>query len=381
MRKPTKALVALLLCAAVSVDADVVRTRGGGSGGGAAAAVTPGVTTVTGCQNRVIFGDNSSVLNCEAALSYTASTDVLGVTSLNGPAADNCATPPYSFSGDTNTGVCTQAADTLTFWTAGGQAGTVNQGNWTIGPAATRIATISTTAILTRSGVTIGWSSSATDAGGGADTLLGREATAVVQFGSDVNGAPVNQTIKSHDGITGTDVAGSSFLHAAGRGTGAGSPGDFIVQTATPLATGTTAQTLTSRHHIEGTFRALTDATATTVFTVGTGNDVSCGGTLFFTVEAADAANQQSTTGSVNFAAADNAAGAGGEACSAAVTGTNATAATSGTLTVTSDATTGTDLCNIRLTATGSLTETVGPRVRYSILLNPMSSTCNVTPQ
>ena len=76
MRKPTRALIAVLVCGAVSVDADVVRTRGGGSGG-AATAVTPGTTTVTGCQNRVIYGDNSSVLNCEAALGYTASTDTL----------------------------------------------------------------------------------------------------------------------------------------------------------------------------------------------------------------------------------------------------------------------------------------------------------------
>lgn len=70
MRKPTKALVALLLCGAASVDADVVRTRGGGSGG-AASAVTPGATTVTGCQNRVMFGDNSELLNCDADLTFT----------------------------------------------------------------------------------------------------------------------------------------------------------------------------------------------------------------------------------------------------------------------------------------------------------------------
>lgn len=215
---------------------------------------------------------------------------------------------------------------------------------------------------------------------GGPDVFLYREAAAIFQMGTDVNGAAVAQTFKAHDGVTGTDISGASLTVASSRGTGTGNS-DLIFQTATPLATGTTAQTLVTRQHIEASFRALTDATATTVFTVTTGNDLSCGGTMFFTVEAADAANQQTTSGSVNFAAADNAAGAGGEACAAAVTGTNAAAATSGTLTVTADATTGTDLCNVRLTATGSLTETVGPRVRYSIVFNPMSSTCAVTPQ
>jgi hypothetical protein len=213
------------------------------------------------------------------------------------------------------------------------------------------------------------------------DVLLSREAAAILQLGADVNGAAVAQTIKSHDGITGTDVAGSNFTNASGRGTGAGTVGDYLIQTATPLATGTTAQTLVTRQHVEGGFRTLTDGTATTVFTVTTGNDISCGGTVFFTVEAADAANQQTVAGSVAFAAADNAAGAGGEACNASLIGTNATAATSGTLLVTADATTGTDLCNIRLTATGSLTETVGPRARYSIVFNPASSSCAVTPQ
>lgn len=217
---------------------------------------------------------------------------------------------------------------------------------------------------------------------GAPDVNFQREAAATWQLGSDVNGAAINQTIKGNDGITGTDIASGNFSSGPGRGTGAGQPGDAILQTATQLATGTTAQTLVTRFHGEGGTRSLTDTVATTVFNVTTGNDLSCGGTFFFTVEAADATNQQTTTGSVNFAAADNAAGDGGETCAAAVTGTNSTAATSGTLTVTADAADGgTDVCNIRLTATGSLTETVGPRVRYSVVFNPTSSSCAITPQ
>lgn len=224
---------------------------------------------------------------------------------------------------------------------------------------------------------------SGTAAGGGTDDVfVGREGAAILQLGNDVNGAAVAQTLKSHDGITGSDVAGANLTVAGGRGTGAGTPGDLILQTASPLATGTTAQTLVTRYQSEGSIRSLTDATATTVITVTTGNDLACGGQIFFTAEAADAANHQATSGIVSFAAADNAAGDGGEACASGLAGTNVSAATSGTLTVTTDAVDGgADLCNIRLTATGSLTETIGPRVRYSVVFNPTSSSCAFTPQ
>jgi hypothetical protein len=343
--------------------------------------ITPGTSTVTGCQNRVIFGDNSSVLNCEAALSYTPSTDVLGVTSVNAPAADNCATPPYSFAGDANTGLCSPVADQVTLWGNGAQLANFAATAVTFGPAATRTLVLNTSAVAIRSNMTFGMGSNPTDAGGGADVLLGREGAAIFQMGNDVNGAAVAQTFKAHDGITGTDVGGANFTWAAGRGTGSGSSGDLIGQTATPLATGTTGQVLVTRSHIEGAFRALVDATATTVFTVTTGNDVACSGTAEITVEAQDAANVQATRAIVSWAAVDATAGAGGEACSAGIIGTNVSAASSGTLTVTTDATTGTDLCNIRVTATGSLTETVGPRARYQVRMDPGSSTCAVNPQ
>lgn len=366
MRKPTKALVAILLCGAVSVDADVVRTRGGGSGG-AAAAVTPGVTTVTGCQNRLIYGDNASLLNCEAALGYVDSTNTVTADVLNF-GSGLVGTPSIAWAADADgsgTGFYRSAANTIAVALNGSNALSFSGS----GQVSANIVTVH------------GQLGLAASFAGTQDVVLFREGAAILQLGTDVNGAAVPQTIKAHDGITGTDIAGSNLTVAGGRGTGAGVASDVVISTGTALATGTTAQTLVARQHIEGGLRALTDATATTVFTVTTGNDLSCGGTLFFTVEAADAANQQTVSGSVAFAAADNAAGAGGEACNASLIGTNATAATSGTLVVTSDATTGTDLCNIRLTATGSLTETVGPRARYSIVFNPTSSSCAVTPQ
>jgi hypothetical protein len=106
MRKPTKALIAVLLCGAVGVNADVVRTRGGGSGGGGVAtAVTPGVTTVTGCQNLVLYGDNSQTINCEAGLGYDATANQFLLP-------DGTSTvPSLSFAADTNTGFYRSASD------------------------------------------------------------------------------------------------------------------------------------------------------------------------------------------------------------------------------------------------------------------------------
>jgi hypothetical protein len=354
MRKPTKALVAVLLCAAVSVDADVVRTRGGGSA--TAAAVTPGTTTVTGCQNRVIYGDNSQVLNCEAALGYTASTDTLTAgTYVAGIGA--LATPSYAFAGFLGTGFSTPA------------------GELDMSIVGTHRARLNSNGFVTTGRYGFG----ATPATG--DTFMLREGVGIVEHGVDANAAPTPQTIKAHDGIVGTDVAGANLTLAGGRGTGAGTASDLLLQTGTALGTGTTAQALVTRNHIEGGFRALVDATATTVFTVTTGNDVACSGTAEVTVEAQDGTDVQATRAVISWAAVDTTAGAGGEACASGLIGTNVSAASSGTLTVTTDATTGTDLCNVRVTATGSLTETVGPRARYQVRMDPGSSTCAINPQ
>lgn len=53
-----------------------------------ASLVAPGTTSVSGCTNRLLYGDASAVLNCEAALTYTAATNtlVLGTTTTAGTA-------------------------------------------------------------------------------------------------------------------------------------------------------------------------------------------------------------------------------------------------------------------------------------------------------
>jgi hypothetical protein len=104
--------------------------------------------------------------------------------------------------------------------------------------------------------------------GSGSDLKLLRAAAAVLQLGADVNGAAVAQTLKAHDGITGTDIAGANLTVAGGRGTGAGAPGNLIFQTATALGSGTTGQTLATRLTLSG---SATDATATLGSTTTTG--------------------------------------------------------------------------------------------------------------
>ena len=67
---------------------------------------------------------------------------------------------------------------------------------------------------------------------------------------------------------TGTNLGGASFNIAAGRGTGTGTPGKFIVQTSTATTTGTTLQTLSNRLEIDGTGQLkLNGYTSTSVFT------------------------------------------------------------------------------------------------------------------
>ena len=116
--------------------------------------------------------------------------------------------------------------------------------------AGLRAGTLTTSQLQFNSGSSIAWSSNAIGAGASdtsQDTFIRRAAAATVQLGTDVNGAAVAQTLKSHDGITGTDIAGANFTLAGGRGTGAGASGNLIFQTATILGSGTTAQTLSTR--------------------------------------------------------------------------------------------------------------------------------------
>jgi hypothetical protein len=134
------------------------------------------------------------------------------------------------------------------------------------------------------------------------------------------------------------------------------------------------------RYYIEDSAKALTDATATTIFVATLGNDTDSGGTVSFCVTSGDlTTTRQKTCGEFDWSAVDVTAGAGGETCTVTLHGTPNTASSSGTLAVTADTTTGTDLCNVRVTADSSLD--TASAIRYSVQMHPGASAQVITPQ
>jgi hypothetical protein len=179
-------------------------------------------------------------------------------------------------------------------------------------------------------------------------------------------------------GGTGTNIAGSTFAVAGGRGTGSGRGGNLDIHTSPSLTTGTTLQTPEVRAKYVAQQFTLVDNTVATFATLTLGDDSGGGGTIHYCIKAKDATNEQMECGTVEFTGVDITAGAGGETCTApSKVGTPSQALSSGTLTTTFAATTGTDLCNLRVTADTSLTPTT-LWIKYSVIHN---SGQTITPQ
>lgn len=230
------------------------------------------------------------------------------------------------------------------------------------------------------------WTSTST-AGGTVDLQVGRGGPATMQYGVDVNGAPVAQTIKGHNGITGTDVAGANLTIEGGLGTGAGAGGDAIVNRSPSLGTGTTAQSYFPAIRVVSKAKGLSTTSATTttfVRVAGLGAHDAAGGAINFTVRVTDGTNDQMLSGIIRWSFVNTTAGAGGETCGAAVVGTvdataaNGGAASAGTASAVAATTTGTDLCDIQITPTFSLTATV-VEMYYTVF--SQSRTATLTPQ
>jgi hypothetical protein len=84
MRRQT--LATLLIFAAIAALGNVVADVGqvpkqGGSGG--STSLVSGSTPVTGCQNLIPYGNNSNILECEAALSYVTASNTMDVDTLD----------------------------------------------------------------------------------------------------------------------------------------------------------------------------------------------------------------------------------------------------------------------------------------------------------
>jgi len=190
-------------------------------------------------------------------------------------------------------------------------------------------------------------------------------AAATLQLGQNANGAAIAQTFKTCDGITGTDVAGCNHIEAAGRGTGIGAPGDYDIQTAKDLATGTTAQTLFDRHFYRGKAKAVTESSATTFVSISVPTTLTgAGGTINYCIHANDATDVQERCGEEDFAVVNK---AGTVTCSTPnILGTEAVAVSTGTLTNTFTFVANGTSCDMKANAVSSLTQTVLD-VRYAI--------------
>lgn len=207
------------------------------------------------------------------------------------------------------------------------------------------------------------------------DTFLTRETTATIQMGADVNGAAIAQTFKSCDGITGTDVAGCNALHAGGRGTGAGAPGDVDLQTGIDLATGTTPQTLFDRHYYRGKAKALTESSATTFVTFNIPTTLTAvGGEVHYCLHANDATDVQERCGDVDFACVNKAGTV--TPATPSILGTEAVAVSVGTLTNAFTMINSGTTCSLQANAVSSLTQT-SLNIRYSV---EMHGSGTVTP-
>lgn len=114
-----------------------------------------------------------------------------------------------------------------------------------------------------------------------------------------------------------------------------------------------------------GTPKTIVDGAATPLFDVACASGARCGGVILYTVEVGDGTDHQALTGMATYAAVNKAA-------TLTLTITNATAndakaVSSGTLTLAWTFVTGTGKGTVKLTPTGSLTETTY-QITYTVL-------------
>lgn len=185
---------------------------------------------------------------------------------------------------------------------------------------------------------------------GVADTFFTREAAATIQMGADVNGAAVNQTLKAHDGITGTDILGARLTLSPGLGTGAAVSGSVIVNRDIVKATGTTAQTYGQGIVVAPTkILSNSSATATTIATINTTTLTSGGVTFYYNISATSGTAADADTGSVHISWNN----VGGTVNATAGTVINSVQSnSSGTLAATPTVTVATNVVSIKVTPT-----------------------------
>jgi len=250
--------------------------------------------------------------------------------------AGSATTPGISFIAETGTGLY-QATNRMNAAIAQGDHWSFNAGG-------------SVAELQLGNTTTFSWSSTDPPTAADGDTFISRDAAATIQLGNDVNGAAVNQTLKAHDGITGTDIKGASLTLAPGLGTGAAVSNPLTLNRVVTKATGTTAQTYSPAVVVCPTkILSNTSATAQTIATITTTSTTGGNVTMDYTTVANNGTLQDTDSGMVKVSWNNN---AGTVAATMSAVALQSDQDASGTLATTPTATVATNVVSIKFTPT-----------------------------
>lgn len=222
---------------AVSVQSVVAGTL---NTAGSALTVTGSQGTGTGLGGSIIFqtapagttGTAQNALATALTIDSTKGSTFAGVAFLSD---GTNAAPGLAFSGETGTGLLRRTTNALDIDIGG-----------------TPKVEISATQVRLASSVTFAWSSGAINTGG--DTLLSRRGPANFLLGGADAAAPVAQTLSTQGVVAGTsNIAGANFTISGSPGTGTGTGGSIILQTAAASTTGSTQNALAAALTIDST--------------------------------------------------------------------------------------------------------------------------------
>lgn len=128
-----------------------------------------------------------------------------------------------------------------------------------------------------------------------------------IQFGVD-DAAPDSSVLLGAGSGVGADIVSGGIVLATGTTTGIGKPASAVIKTSIKGTTSnSSANSLKTRYHIEGSPAALTDNTATLVFNLALASGKFAGGRILSTVYATDGTDHQVDTSQWVFSAANKA--------------------------------------------------------------------------
>lgn len=379
---------------------DTLRSAGlrgtGASGGG----ITAGTTLIPACTSKFLFADASSTVNCNAAFVSSDTGSGSGVITLAKSPSGASQTSNYiSLTGTlptqsvsmwpvyfkvTGSGSASIETGILNVEYIAGYTGlasnyAIRAATFSAGTGTTLVAMDSTTgpssAILGRSvGTSVGSNTGGTfqASGGLENAAIVADATTAKASGWNVGaiilGRNTGATPSYNGAFIGLNAGGADpvGINSALQVTNSDQAAPILL-----LQDGTTrVLTVADGGAIQGDItKTLTDNTVATFAISTLGNDTYSGGTVHYCIYVADATTAALECGSVDLAGVDVTAGAGGEVCTTpGKIGTPLQALSGATLAVTFAATTGTELCNWRVTADGNIATPVTFTMRYTIM-------------